>query len=197
MKRYLLPTAVAALEMMYTISKERAIRIFLLLAFGLYLSATPSALSASSADVAKSASCRQCGMDREKFSHSRMLIEYEDGSTVATCSLHCTAVELANTIDKIPVMVSVADYESKELIDADKAGWVLGGSKKGVMTGQAKWAFASNGAAERFIKANGGKIVTFDAAIKAAYDDMYQDTKMIREFRKMKQLKHKESLAPQ
>ena len=27
---------------------------------------------------------------------------------------------------------------------------------------------------------------SFDDAIKAAYDDMYQDTKMIREFRKMK-----------
>ncbi len=54
------------------------------------------------------------------------------------------------------------------------------------MTAQAKWAFVSREAAERFIKANGGRIVSFDEAIKAAYDDMYQDTKMIREFRKMK-----------
>jgi len=163
-------------------------RIYLLLVLGLYLYIAPTAAAASQADVAKSPSCRQCGMDRGKFSHSRMLIEYEDGSTVATCSLHCTAVELANTIDRIPVMVSVADYDSKELIEADKAVWVMGGSKKGVMTGQAKWAFASRVSAERFIKANGGSIVSFDEAIKAAYDDMYQDTKMIREFRKMKRL---------
>jgi copper chaperone NosL len=161
-------------------------RIFLLLVFGLYLSIAPAVLAAPLTDVSKSPSCRQCGMDRGKFSHSRMLIEYEDGSTVGTCSLHCTAVVLANTIDKIPVMVSVADYESKELIDVDKAVWVMGGSKKGVMTGQAKWAFVSREPAERFIKANGGSIVSFDEAIKAAYDDMYQDTKMIREFRKMK-----------
>lgn len=172
-------------------------RIFLLLVFGLYLSAARPALAAPPADVMQSPACRHCGMDRGKFSHSRMLIEYEDGSSVATCSLHCTAVELANTIDKIPVLVRVADYDSKELVDADKAVWVMGGSKKGVMTGQAKWAFASSEAAARFIKANGGRIVSFDDAIKGAYDDMYQDTKMIREFREMKRNKHKESVAPQ
>ena len=164
-------------------------RIFSVLLFGLYLSIAAAVQAAPQTDVAKSPSCRQCGMDRGKFSHSRMLIEYEDGSTVGTCSLHCAAVELANTIDKIPVMVSVADYDSKELIDVDTAVWVMGGSKKGVMTGQAKWAFVSRESAERFIKANGGSIVSFDEAIKAAYDDMYQDTKMIREFRKMKRHK--------
>lgn len=163
-------------------------RVFLLLV-GLYLSIVPAALAAPPDDVVQASACRHCGMNRGTFSHSRMLIEYEDGSRVATCSLHCTSVELANTIDRIPVMVSVADYDSKELIDAEKAVWVLGGSKKGVMTGQAKWAFASREAAERFIKANGGSIASFDEAIKAAYDDMYQDTKMIREFRKMKRLK--------
>jgi len=86
------------------------------------------------------------------------VISYEDGSTAATCSLHCTAVELANSIDKIPVTIRVADYDSKELIDAETAVWVMGGSKKGVMT--------------------------------ASYDDMYKDTKMIRENRKMRRHKH-------
>ena len=169
-------------------------RIFLLLV-GLCLATVPAALAAPPADVAQSAACSHCGMNRGTFSHSRMLIEYEDGSRVATCSLHCTSVELANTIDRMPVMVSVADYDSKELIDAEKAVWVIGGSKKGVMTGHAKWAFASREAAVRFITANGGSIASFDEAIKAAYDDMYQDTKMIREFRKMKRLKQQEGAA--
>jgi len=160
-------------------------RISLLLALGLSLSVAPVALAGPPADVAQSPACRYCGMDREKFSHSRMLITYEDGSTGATCSLHCAAVELANAIDKIPVTVRVADYDSKELIDAETAVWVMGGGRRGVMTGKAKWAFASREAAERFIKANGGAIVSFDEAIKASYDEMYQDTKMIREFRKM------------
>ena len=121
-----------------------------------------------------------------------MLIEFEDGSSIATCSLHCAAVELALTIDRIPVKVSVADYNSKALLDVDAAVWVVGGSKKGVMTAKAKWAFADRSAAEKFIKVYGGSIATFDEAIKAAYDDMYQDTKMIREFRKMMRPKLKE-----
>lgn len=162
---------------------------YLLLVCAFFLAAAPAALAVPPTDVSQAPACRYCGMDRAMFSHSRMLIEYEDGSKVATCSLHCAAVELANTIDKIPVMVSVADFDSKELIDAEKAVWVIGGSKKGVMTRQAKWAFASKDAADRFIKANGGSVADFDQAIKAAYDDMYQDTKMIREFRKMKRTK--------
>jgi copper chaperone NosL len=162
----------------------------LLFAIVLSVLAAPFALAAPPADVTQFPACRLCGMDRAMFSHSRMLIAYEDGSAVATCSLHCAAVELAVTIDKIPAKLSVADYDGKELIDAETAAWVTGGSKKGVMTGKAKWAFASRDSADRFIKANGGAIANFDEAIKASYDDMYQDTKTIREFRKMKRLKH-------
>jgi nitrous oxide reductase accessory protein NosL len=161
----------------------------LLMVIGFFMMASSMALAAPPADVTRAPSCHHCGMDRDKFGHSRMLIEYEDGSTVATCSLHCAAVELAITIDRIPVKVSVADFNSKALLDADGAVWVLGGSKKGVMTSKAKWAFAERSAADKFILAYGGSIATFDEAIKAAYDDMYQDTKMIREFRKMKRMK--------
>lgn len=161
-----------------------------LTAFWLYLLAVPAALAAQPADVLQSPSCHQCNMDRAKFSHSRMVIEYKDGSTVASCSLHCVAVELANSINKIPVSVRVADYDTKQLINAESAIWVIGGSKKGVMTSKAKWAFASRGPAEGFVNENGGSIVGFDEVIKAAYDDMYQDTKMIREFREMKRVRH-------
>lgn len=161
-----------------------------LLALGLTLSVAPGAFAAPPGDIAQSPSCRYCGMDREKFGHSRMLIAYEDGSSVATCSLHCAAVELAITIDKVPAAVRVADYDSRELIDAETAVWVLGGVKKGVMTGQAKWAFATRAAAERFVKENGGALAGFEEAIKASYEGMYQDTKMIRENRKMRRHRH-------
>lgn len=196
MKKTGLFTAIATRLMKFTHARGGRTALFSLLTLGICLSFVPAVLAAPPADVVQSPSCRQCGMDREKFSHSRMLIEYADGSVVASCSLHCAAVELAVTIDNIPVMVSVADYDSKELIDAEKAVWVMGGSKKGVMTGQPKWAFANKAGAEKFIKANGGTIVTFDTAIKAAYDDMYQDTKMIREMREMKRSMHKDGMAP-
>ena len=55
------------------------------------------------------------------------------------------------------------------------------------MTRIAKWAFAEKKDAEAFIKENGGKLANFDDAMKATYEDMYSDTKMIWEKRaKMK-----------
>ncbi len=139
-------------------------------------------------DVAKHPSCKYCGMDRKMFSHSRMLVTYDDGTEVGTCSIHCLAVDLALNIDKTPKSIQVGDYTTKNLIDAEKAEWVIGGKKPGVMTKNAKWAFADKAEAEKYIKENEGKTSTFDAAMKASYEDMYTDTKMIREKRKMKRM---------
>ncbi len=142
-------------------------------------------------DVQKHPSCKYCGMNRQQFAHSRMLIEYDDESTVGTCSIHCAAVDLAINIDKTPKAVRVGDYNSKALIDAEKASWVIGGNKMGVMTKRAKWAFDKKEDAEKFVKENGGETAPFDFVMKAAYEDMYSDTKMIRERRKMKKMEHK------
>jgi hypothetical protein len=142
-------------------------------------------------DIKQFPSCKYCGMDREKFGHSRMLVEYEDGTSLGTCSLHCLAVELALHIDKTPKATLVGDYNSKTLIDAEKAFWVMGGSKMGVMTKRAKWAFGKKEDAEKFKTENGGDLASFEQAIKAAYEDMYADTKMIRERRKMRKMQQK------
>jgi copper chaperone NosL len=137
-------------------------------------------------DIAKHPSCKYCGMDREKFAFSRMLIEYEDGTSTGVCSLHCAAVETALNIDRMPTAILVADFNSKKLIAADNASWVIGGNKSGVMTKRAKWAFEKKEDAETFIRENGGAPSMFDEVVKAAYADMYDDTKMIRERRKIK-----------
>jgi hypothetical protein len=145
-------------------------------------------------DIKKHPSCQFCGMDREKFAHSRIYIEFDDGSTDGACSLHCAAIDLAIHIDKTPKTIWVGDYHTKMLIDAEKGFWPIGGSKMGVMTQRAKWAFAKKEEAEKFKTENGGDLGTFDQAIKAAYEDMYLDTKMIREKRKMmkkKPMEHK------
>jgi len=142
------------------------------------------------ADVGQYPSCQYCGMKRGMFAQSRMLIEYADGSGGGLCSLHCAALDLANQMDKMPQAIKVGDYNSKELIDAEAAAWVLGGGVKGVMTRRAKWAFGDKAAAEKFVAENGGEVVDFEAAVNAAYQDMYQDTRMIRmkrqEMKKMK-----------
>jgi nitrous oxide reductase accessory protein NosL len=59
----------------------------------------------------------------------------------------------------------------------------------GVMTRQAKWAFEKKEDAEQFVKENGGTIAGFDQAMKASYEDMYADTKMIRERREARRAK--------
>ncbi len=138
------------------------------------------------ADVDKHPACKYCGMDRAKFALSRMVIEYDDGTSSGVCSLHCAAVDLANNSDKTPRSIGVGDYGSKKLIDAENAFWVVGGSKPGVMTSNPKWAFENKLDAENFMKEHGGALKTFDEAMRAAYSDMYQDTKQIRERRKMK-----------
>ncbi len=135
-------------------------------------------------DLKKYPACKYCSMDREKYSYSRILIEYDDETSEGACSLHCAAVELAIKIDKTPKAILVGDYNTKMLIDVEKAFWVIGGSKMGVMTSRAKWAFANKADAEKFIAENQGDLAAFDQAIKAAYEDMYQDTKMIRDRRK-------------
>ena len=140
-------------------------------------------------DVKKYPSCFYCGMDRAKFAHSRMHLKYDDGSTLGTCSIRCAAVDMALFIDKAAVNFLVADYNTKKLIDAEKASWIIGGDKMGVMTRRAKWAFGDKKDAEEFIKTHGGELASFEKAIEATYADMYKDNKMIREKRKMMRMK--------
>jgi len=137
-------------------------------------------------DVQKSPSCLHCGMDRATFAHSRMVVTYDDGTTVGTCSIHCLAIDLIMNMGKTPSSIEVGDFNSKELIDAEKAFWVIGGKKPGVMSKQGKWAFAKKEDAEAFVKDNGGNMATFDDAMKASFEGMYADVKMIREKRQMK-----------
>lgn len=137
------------------------------------------------ADIGKDPSCKYCGMDRAKFAHSRMVVVYDDGASLGTCSIHCLAIDLVVNMDKTPRSIQVGDYNSKKLIDAEKAFWVIGGNKPGVMTKKAKWAFENKADAEKFIAENGGTLATFDQAMKTTFEDMYADTKMIQEKRKM------------
>jgi nitrous oxide reductase accessory protein NosL len=165
-------------------------RVLVLFMIGLWLCLGNSAFAQE--DVKEITECTYCGMDRGKFAHSRMLIEYEDGTVEGMCSIHCAAIDLAINIDKTPKEIKVGDYSTKKLIHAEKASWVIGGSKMGVMTKRAKWAFEKKEDAEKFVKESGGKLSTFDEAMKAAYEDMYADTKMIREKRKMRKMEHKQ-----
>ena len=64
-------------------------------------------LAQAQEDIQKQTSCKYCGMDRAKFAQSRMFIEYEDGTIVGTCSIHCVAIDLSLNIDKTPKAIGV------------------------------------------------------------------------------------------
>jgi copper chaperone NosL len=136
-------------------------------------------------DIQNYQACPYCGMDRGKFAHSRVLIQYEGGDEMGTCSLHCAVIDMALKIDQNPDKIFVGDYNSKKLIDAERAYWVMGGDKMGVMTARAKWAFETKAAADQYIAEHGGKAVTYDDAVQGSFEDMYKDIQMIRKKRKM------------
>ena len=127
-------------------------------------------------------SCKHCGMDRTTFAHSRMVVTYTDGSSTGTCSINCVVTDMKEAKKEVKSF-QVADYNSKKLTDAKSATWVIGGSKKGVMSKVAKWAFAKKTDAEEFIKANGGIVATFEETLKAAEKD---------EAERAKNMKHQE-----
>lgn len=173
---------------------KKAVLLGLIVAF--FLTLNPVMISAAEPnlpgnDIQSAPSCPFCGMDRQKFAHSRVFIQYDDGSILGTCSIHCAAADMAVNPDKSPLAIWVGEYSTRKLINAENASWVMGGNKAGVMTKRAKWAFENRNDAGEYILLEGGKVVTFDEVMRAAYEDMYEDNKMIRERRKAKRLQHK------
>jgi copper chaperone NosL len=128
-------------------------------------------------DIEAHRDCPHCEMDRKAYGYSRMLIQYEDGTEVGVCSLHCALVDIdANQGRKVKALL-VADRKSRILIDAEKAIWVIGGEKSGVMTKRPKWAFESKESAQQFIDAYGGKIASWEETLAAAREDLIREVR--------------------
>ena len=119
--------------------------IFLLCSIGFMF--VPAMADSVQHDIRAHPACEICGMDRQAYDYSRMLLEFDDKTSAGTCSIHCTAAEMAAHREKTIIRMLVGDYATKELVDAQKALWVIGGKQAGVMTRQAKWAFAEKAAA--------------------------------------------------
>ncbi len=122
-------------------------------------------------DIDNHRDCAHCGMDRKAYGYSRMLVEYKNETQIGTCSLHCVATELNSKKNEAVITFKVADRNTRQLIDAEKAVWTIGGTKRGVMTMRAKWAFATREAAQKFLDSYGGTVVTWNEALAAARVD--------------------------
>jgi copper chaperone NosL len=128
-------------------------------------------------DIEAHRDCPHCGMDRKAFGYSRMLILYEDGTESGVCSIHCALVDINENQGRKVKTILVADRKSRILIDAEKAIWVLGGKKSGVMTKHPKWAFGSKESAQQFIDANGGEIASWEETLAAAREDLQREVR--------------------
>ena len=150
---------------------------------------------AAASDIEEIPSCQYCGMDRQQFSKTRMLVEYEKGSKIGVCSIHDAAVDLAGSIGKAIKTIWVSDYGTDKLINAEEAVWIIGAPAEPVWSAYLwvyAFAFAMKADAEAFQNEHGGKVATWDEAIDDTYDEMWSDIKMIREKRaKMKKMKGK------
>jgi nitrous oxide reductase accessory protein NosL len=139
--------------------------------------------------IADEGDCVYCGMSRAKFGHSWVIIKHDNGSESGVCSIHCAAIDMA-LHSAMPVSkITVGDYDTQRQIDADKAYWVIGGDKLGVMTARAKWAFKTKNAADNFMKDHGGRPATFEEVMRAAFEDMYEDTLILQKKRRLMKMR--------
>jgi nitrous oxide reductase accessory protein NosL len=139
-------------------------------------------------ELEKYPKCPYCGMDRTQWHHSRHLVHYDDGLADGTCSIHCLAISLSLNIDRGPRVIFAADFgaddEPKPLVDVDQATYLIGGRLQGTMTANSKMAFASADIATAVQTAKGGRLASFDEALREAYLGMANDTLMIRKRRR-------------
>jgi nitrous oxide reductase accessory protein NosL len=138
---------------------------------------------AAEKDIERIPFCQYCGMDRARFASTRMLVEYGNKTAIGTCSIHCAAVDLAQSYGKEIAAIHVADQRSGKLIEAGRAVWVIGARVPGVMAAKSRLAFSSRGDAEAFRKESGGEIADFDMALDSTFLDMPIDTRSLREWR--------------
>ena len=152
----------------------------------LVLGAWGSASSLGGADLQEFPSCPICGMNRQKLASSRVYARFSDGSRLGTCSVFCLGAFMISHLDKIPQSLSVADLNTKKLVEMAKAHWVIVDHKPGVMTKKAKWAFAQKADALKYIKANGGRLADYQQVMQDVFCGMHQDLLMIRAKRQRK-----------
>lgn len=125
--------------------------------------------------------CPSCGMNLVKFYKTSHVAKQKDGSTHQYCSIHC----LVASDDISKSGIKVVDVKSLKFIDVSKATYVVGSSKKGTMTMNSKYAFGTKADAQDFAKANGGKLMSFSEAAKAASSDSAKDNMMVEKKRGM------------
>lgn len=121
--------------------------------------------------------CNVCGMNLVMF-YKTNCAAIVDGKEKQYCSLHCLVEDKEKNHLNLQD-IKVVDTNSLKFIDADKAYFVVGSSKKGTMSMVSKYAFSTLQAASKFAANFGGLVTDFNGAIEAAKKDFSKDSHMI------------------
>jgi len=155
---------------------------FLLLGLGTLLNAAMfQSVPASKAELlqkgAQKQFCNVCGMNLVMF-YKTNYAAVVNGKEKQYCSLHCLVEDRDKNHANLQ-NIKVVAADTLKFIDAKKAYYVVGSSKKGTMSMISKYAFSTLGDASKFAAKYGGEVMDFNAAIQTAQNDFPKDSMMI------------------
>lgn len=110
--------------------------------------------------------CSLCGMKVDEAKKQYFVITTKDGKKQKACNQGCAVMFMENIKKELKTLEAV-DYNTGNLIDANKAFFVRGSDIKPVMGGQSVVSFAKKEDAEKFQKEHGGKVLTAEELFKA------------------------------
>lgn len=111
------------------------------------------------------AECEICGMWIDQYMGTRHVITLKDGTLKSFCSLVCTAKYLKKHKGDVK-KIEVADFLTEKLVCADNAFYLEESDIPAVMSYISRVAFAEKSDAEKFQKEHGGRVITFNEALK-------------------------------
>jgi nitrous oxide reductase accessory protein NosL len=123
--------------------------------------------------------CPVCGMNLKMFYKTNHTSKLKNDTPRQYCSMRCLVLDKQEYgIDNSSI--KVVDATTQKLVDASSAFYVLGSKVKGTMSKVSKLGFAKEEDAKKFAKKYGGKVVSFEVALKAAEDSLKTDIAVIK-----------------
>jgi len=128
-------------------------------------------------DLVQYPECLHCGMSRKVCAHTRMTVEYSDGTRRAECGLHCLLADLVEQPGRQPKRILTADYNDHKLADAQKSWWVRYDNAAECRGSKIMLSFRTEHGADNFIVSFGGRKFNFDEALRLTYLDIEAERK--------------------
>lgn len=124
-----------------------------------------AAVHCGMSSAAERKECAVCGMYIDLYEKTAHVVYFDDGSSKVVCSLACAARLIKDNQGKTK-NVFVADFHTGKLINARNALYIEGSDVPGVMSYTSRIAFRSRTDAEEFQRKHGGRIISFEDALK-------------------------------